>query len=141
MEVPECPILDGYILHNMDRCNKPSNTFIDQCDNMNCMEWIPGSLDCQGLFNSLKDYGIDSQHKVQLEMFSISYFSIKLSQKGANSVIGYLGTKMPFHIQPVVVMGQYSVILILGSALVSAGLVTHYVALSKLIISFNYKAV
>lgn len=43
---------------------------------------------------------------------------------------------MPFHIQPVVVMGQYSVILILGSALLSAGLVTHYVALSKLIISF-----
>ena len=63
-------------------------------------------------------------------------FSIKLSHKGANSVIGYLGTKMPFHIQPVVVMGQYSVILILGSALLSAGLVTHYVALSKLIISF-----
>ena len=44
MEVPDCPILDGYTSHNMDRSNKPSNSLIDWCDNMNVINWVPGSL-------------------------------------------------------------------------------------------------
>ena len=44
IEIPDCPILDGYISHNMDRNNKPSNSLIDWCENMNCINWLPGSL-------------------------------------------------------------------------------------------------
>ena len=45
MEVPDCPILDGYTSHNMDRSNRPSNSLIDWCDNMNVINWVPGSLE------------------------------------------------------------------------------------------------
>ena len=44
MEVPDCPVLDGYISHNMDENNKPSNSLIHWNKNLNSINWIPGTL-------------------------------------------------------------------------------------------------
>ena len=44
MEVPDCPVLDGYILHNMDENSKPSNSLIHWNRNLNSINWIPGTL-------------------------------------------------------------------------------------------------
>ena len=47
MDIPDCPILDGYISHNLDRDNKPSNSLIDWNANLNNVNWTPGVLNTQ----------------------------------------------------------------------------------------------
>ena len=44
MDIPDCPILDGYTSHNLDRDNKPSNSLIDWNGNLNNVNWTPGIL-------------------------------------------------------------------------------------------------
>ena len=50
MEVPDCPILDGFISHNMDKDNKPSNSIIDWNENLNCVNCIPIVLNTKAGF-------------------------------------------------------------------------------------------
>ena len=44
MEIPDCPLVDGYTSHNLDNQNKPSNSIIDWNENRNCINWLPGAL-------------------------------------------------------------------------------------------------
>ena len=44
MEVPDCPILDGYSSHNLDGDNRQSNSLIDWNSNLNNENWLPGAL-------------------------------------------------------------------------------------------------
>ena len=40
-EVPDCPIMDGYISHNMDSNSRMSNSLEVWNDNLNSYNWIP----------------------------------------------------------------------------------------------------
>ena len=44
MEIPDCPIVEGYTSHNLDNGNNPSNSIIDWNENLNCINWLPGAL-------------------------------------------------------------------------------------------------
>ena len=43
-EIPDCPIIDGYISHNLDEKSKPSNSLIHWNNNLNNINWTPGAL-------------------------------------------------------------------------------------------------
>ena len=40
-EVPDCPLLEGYISHNLDRNLRMSNSLIVWSENMNTYDWVP----------------------------------------------------------------------------------------------------
>ena len=43
-DIPDCPVIDGYISHNLDGKSKPSNSLIDWNNNLNNSNWTPGAL-------------------------------------------------------------------------------------------------
>ena len=48
VEVPDCPVIDGYTSHNLDENSKPSNSLIHWNRNLNSINWIPGTLTTGG---------------------------------------------------------------------------------------------
>ena len=40
-EIPDCPVLPGYVTHNLDDKNNSSNSLVDWNRNLNNIEWTP----------------------------------------------------------------------------------------------------
>ena len=39
--IPDCPLMEGYISHNLDKNLKMSNSIIVWSENMNTDDWVP----------------------------------------------------------------------------------------------------